>query len=100
MPTVNLSSAAKDDLYEIWKYIANDNIAEADRLVDNIKRRYARLETFPNMGHSRDELSAGLRSINFGSYVIFYTAENGTIEIARIIHGARDMDELFDSESR
>jgi toxin ParE1/3/4 len=99
MPILNLSDAAKDDLYEIWKYVADDNIVEADRLIDTIKRRYSRLETFPNMGHSREELGTGLRTITSGAYVIFYTVENDNVEIARIIHGARDLDELFDSES-
>ena len=50
----------------------------------------------PDMGRLREDLSAGLRSFSVGNYVIFYRPMKGGIEIARVLHGARDFPPLFD----
>jgi toxin ParE1/3/4 len=42
------------------------------------------------IGRSREELAAGLRSIAFGRYVVFYLILEDHVEIARVIHGSRD----------
>ena len=49
----------------------------------------------PNLGGKRPELSAGLRSIPVGQYVIFYRVLADAVEIVNVIHGARDIDSLF-----
>jgi toxin ParE1/3/4 len=43
----------------------------------------------------REELSPRLRSFPVGSYIIFYRPTQDGVEIARILHGARDFPPLF-----
>ncbi len=50
----------------------------------------------PYMGRQREELAARLRSFPVGSYVIFYRPIDDGIEVARILHGARDFPPLFE----
>jgi toxin ParE1/3/4 len=54
---------AEVDLDEIWWYIAQDNPAAADRMLDRIEERCNALAQFPLMGVSRDELLPSLRSL-------------------------------------
>ena len=47
------------------------------------------------IGRERPELNEDLRSFPEGNYLIFYRRWIGQIAIVRIIHGARDLDEIF-----
>jgi toxin ParE1/3/4 len=50
----------------------------------------------PQLGRRREELSPRLRSFPVGRYVIFYRPLENGIEIARVLHGARDFPPLFE----
>jgi toxin ParE1/3/4 len=83
------------DIREIGDYIGTENPAAAGRLVDALEARCARIEDAPRAGIHRPELKTGLRSIAFRRYVIFYTLQQDTIRIERVLHGARDIEALF-----
>lgn len=53
----------------------------------------------PGSGRHREELAPGIQSFPFGRYIIFYHVFPGAIEIVRVLHGARDIDSLFESGS-
>ncbi len=53
------------------------------------------LSQFPNMGKQRENLVIGLRSFPVKPYVIFYNKTSDGIEVARILHQARDIDAEF-----
>lgn len=86
---------AENDLDEIWLYIAQDSPTNADRFLDRIQERCWALADFPNMGVSRDELRAGLRSQSIGNYLIFYFPLEDGVDIVRVLHGSRDIESLF-----
>lgn len=94
---VRVSRAAKNDLDEIWFYIARDDIDAADRFVDFLTDKFPLLASSPAMGRARDELQPGLRSFPVKRYLIFYRQRKGGIDIVRVIHGARDFRPLFDN---
>jgi len=48
------------------------------------------------MGRAREELAGGMRSFPFGRYVIFYAPVDGGIDVVRVLHSARDIDEQFE----
>jgi toxin ParE1/3/4 len=50
----------------------------------------------PELGRKRDELSPRLRSFPVKNYIIFYRRMASGVEIARILHGARDLPTLFE----
>lgn len=96
MSQYRVSAAARADLDEIWLYIAQDNPDAADRFICALVTRFPRLASMPEMGRRREELAPHLRSLAFGNYVIFYRPMEKGVEIARVLHGARDLPPLFE----
>jgi toxin ParE1/3/4 len=95
MGQVIQSPEAQNDLIEIWLYIAVNNQAAADRLIATIDEKLALLSDSPQMGIACEELGTSLRSFPVGKYILFYRLINGGIELARVIHGARDIESIF-----
>ena len=87
---------AETDILEIWDYIAEDSMVEADRWVDRLDEKFALWATQPMMGRSRDELTPGVRSLAFGRYVVFYEPLPDGIDVVRVLHGTRDIDTNFE----
>ena len=90
---------ALDDLADIWTYIAADNPAAADKLVAELLSLFDKTADFPEMGRAAIEIKPGLRVLTQGRYLLLYRviAEVQTIELVRVVHGARDLPALFDS---
>jgi toxin ParE1/3/4 len=83
--------AVQEDLDNIWLYIAQDNIAAADRIIDLFEEKCRMLADSPMIGRTRDELAPSLRSFPIGKHIIFYRPVSGGIEIIRVLHGAQDI---------
>lgn len=64
-------------------------------MLDLIDEKCRLLADMPGIGRSRAEFEPELRSFAVGSYVIFYRPLADGIEIARVVHGARDLDRIF-----
>jgi len=89
---VRHSASAESDLLEAWLYIAEESMASADRLLDQIDAETRTLLQQPKMGRTRDELAAGLRSWPTSTpYLLFYFVDADGITIARVLHHARDV---------
>jgi len=98
MPQVTRRRLAETDILEIWDYIADDSLAAADRWVDHLDEQFRVRATQPMMGRARDELAPGVRSFPFGRYVVFYVPLDDGIDVVRVLHGARDIDAVFNPE--
>ena len=98
MPQVTRRPLAEADILEIWEYVADDNIAAADRWVDRLDEQLRLLAAQPMMGRARDELAPAVRSFPFGRHVVFYVPLDDGIDVVRVLHGARDIDVVFNPE--
>ena len=96
MANVRRTALAEQDLLEIGTYIARDDPAAADRLLDRIDFVANLLAENPRMGPSRSDLGEGLRYFRTGSYLVLYREIQNGIEIVRVVHGARNLPTLFD----
>ncbi len=92
---VRVTVPARDDLDEIWDYIARGNPVAATRTVYRIRDRFEMLGRQPLLGEVCEELQPGLRSFPVRPYVIYYSVLDDEISIVRILHGARDVEQLF-----
>jgi toxin ParE1/3/4 len=99
MPFIIQRPRARTDIADIWDYIAEDSEVRADAFIDRIDQKFQALADQPDMGRTRSELEEGLRSFPVGRYVIFYLSKPGGIEIVRVLHGARDLIAIFDSDT-
>jgi len=82
---------AEDDLLEIWLYIASDNEAAAEQLLQRIEHALQTLAENPQAGRARSELAANLRSFPVGNYIIYYQPIADDIEIIRVLSGYLDI---------
>ena len=98
MPQVTRRPLAETDILEIWDYIADDSLTAADRWVDQLDEQFRVLATQPMMGRARNELAPGVRSFPCGRYVVFYVPLDDGIDVVRVLHGARDIDAVFNPE--
>jgi toxin ParE1/3/4 len=89
-----LSPKAEDDLIDIANHIASDSPAAALALVDKIEQACGMLGGNPLLGRSRPEIAPDARSWAVGNYLILHRQIRAGAEIIRVIHGARDLDEL------
>ncbi len=72
-----LTPRARQDVHDIWDYIANDNIEAADRVIDALDNAMIKLAKNPGMGHRRDELTDKRhRFLLVYSYLIVYRHES------------------------
>jgi toxin ParE1/3/4 len=97
MSQVIKTPPARQDLIELWKYIAEDSPSNADRVLDRIEHGLERLADNPEMGRRRPGLRDDLRSFSVGNHVIFYRplSKQEGVEVVRVLHGAQDIDSQF-----
>lgn len=87
---------AEQDLHDILEYIAKDDPAAAVGFVRELRDKCQLLAEHPHLGRPRPVFRSGtFRSFPVGSYVIFYRPVGEGIEVARVVHGARDLDALL-----
>ncbi len=90
-----IAPLARDDLGNIWDYIAGDNVSAANRLLDELHKAFLLLGTQPLIGQTRQELRESLRSFSVGKYVVYYEPVDRRIRVLRVLHGSRDVNVLF-----
>ena len=96
MALVTRRPQAEADILEIWDYIAEDSIVEADRWVDRLDEKLSLWATQPMTGQARDGLAPRIRSLSFGRYVVFFEPLADGIDVVRVLHGSRDIDITFE----
>jgi toxin ParE1/3/4 len=72
-------------------YIASDNEAAAEQLLQRIEHALQTLAENPQAGRARSELAANLRSFPVGNYIIYYQPIADDIEIIRVLSGYLDI---------
>jgi toxin ParE1/3/4 len=66
--------------------------------VRELRHRCARIGEFPHAGPPRPQWGEGVRIGVHGKYVIVYRVRDETVHVLRVVHGARDLDTLFEAE--
>lgn len=94
MPRLVRSPRAREDLIELWTYIASDDAAAADHLLDATLEKLLLLATSPRLGPSRPDIAPGLRLFPVRRYVILYRELADGIEVVRVVHGMRRLSDV------
>lgn len=92
---IRITRGAEADLAEIWTYVAEDSVENADGFVEKVEHTIKTLQRSPYAGRLRDELGSGVRSFSLGRYLVFYRVEKKSVDILRVLHGARDIGSIF-----
>ena len=86
---------AREDVLDIWLYIARRSVRHADRLIEKIEEKLELIADMPGIGQRRDEFGPNLRSFPVGDYLIFYQPLRDGILIIRVLHGAQNLGRIF-----
>jgi len=93
---------AQADIDDTAEFIAQDNPETARRFVEASYTTFQQLAESPSIGTTRDFHNShlsGLRSWRirgFENWLVFYRPITDGAEIIRVLHGARDLDDLFE----
>jgi toxin ParE1/3/4 len=93
---------AREDLLNIYEFIALDDQAAAERLITSIEAKAAMLARYPRMGLRRPEIRKTTRILVEGPYLILYETHPNTdegpidsVEIVRVVDGRRELRRPF-----
>ena len=91
------------DLIELATYIAEDNMDASDRFLVAAEETFKQLAQTPKMGKRGQFAHPNLIDVRQqaikGSrrYLIFYRLIDSEVEILRVIHGTRDIEDILDN---
>jgi toxin ParE1/3/4 len=74
----------------IRRYIAKDNLAAAERVVDRIKEATGRLESFPYSGRPGRRGSLRFLSVPGLPYIVIHRVRGNTVNIIAVFHTSRN----------
>jgi antitoxin ParD1/3/4/toxin ParE1/3/4 len=91
-----LTQHARQDVNDIWDYIASDSIEAADRVLEALDDAMIKLAKNPGIGHWREDLTDERhRFFLVYSYLIVYRYETKPLQVIRILHAARDIQSIL-----
>lgn len=93
---VLISAGAVEDLKDIWEYVSQHNESSASKLIKEIKNKFILLRDNPLVGREQNEYLVGLRSFVVKSYFIFYLPLDNGIDVLRVLHSSRDIENIFE----
>ena len=97
MRTVSRTPLAAQDVREIVDYLLEHSEPAADRFAAELGAACQLLPSQPRMGRDRADLAPGVRSVVVGKHLVFFRSSDATIEVLRVIHGARNITpEMFE----
>ena len=89
------SPSSRQDLHDVLEYIARDKPGAAGEFVAKLENECWLLAKNPGLGSLRDDLMPELRCWSVGNYVIYFFTTADGIDIARVLHCARDVGRLI-----
>ena len=95
MPRLLRTPQVEEDLEETWLYVAEDDPTAADGLLDEFEETLQILARHPQLGPARPDIARDLRYFPVRNYLLLYRQIPNGIELVRVIHGARRIQDLL-----
>ena len=92
MSELVFSPRAQADLDEIWEYTADRwDVDQADSYVRDRVLACTAIASGRRMGRNAEDVRPGYFKITVVSHVVFYTENNGIMDVVRILHQQMDV---------
>jgi plasmid stabilization system protein ParE len=96
MTGYTLSGEARNDLFELWDYLAQFSIRAADEAVALAEEAFSRIAAHPEMGHLRPDLTSGpYRILTSEEMTIIYRSDRHQPMILRVSGKGRNLASLL-----
>lgn len=98
---ITSSPEALQDAEDIFAYLAKQSLKTARRFNEAVADTIDSISADPQLGIRWESRIARLKNLRwrriaaFPNYLIFYWAAEDRVEIVRILHGSRDLANLF-----
>jgi toxin ParE1/3/4 len=90
--TVRFTRHAREDLLDIWLYIApRSSDTVADQVYDRIEQTCQLLKHNPQLGPARPEIAEDARALVIGRWIALYRLMKDGVQVVRIVDGVRDL---------
>jgi plasmid stabilization system protein ParE len=87
-----ISQQARQEIKDIWDFIAQDDLEAADRFTVKLVEAFQLLSRNPAIGHSRKDLTDDpVLFWPVGRYMIIYRPISSGVGIVAVTQGARDI---------
>ena len=87
-----LSARARRDVYDILLFTRKQwGSAQRSEYRRLLFQGFSELQTFPNMGLSREDLAPELRCFPLGRHMVYYHVRDADLFVNRILHVNRDI---------
>ena len=95
-----LSSPATHDLDEILSYVLEHSGEQrAEHVAERFNEAFQKLADNPGLGHRREDLTPSpVLFFSVWSWLVIYKADTKSLEVARVVHAARDVETLLREE--
>jgi toxin ParE1/3/4 len=94
---VILTPKAEEDLLQICDYLTKEaSVETVKKFLTSFEKKCLTLAEFTEIGRNRHELLVNLKSFPFQKYTVFYVRIRNGIEILRVLHSSRDIEQAFD----
>ncbi|MBF0427639.1 MAG: type II toxin-antitoxin system RelE/ParE family toxin [Magnetococcales bacterium] len=95
--TIKYRARGRQDLLEIWEYIAKDSMIHAQAWTQRINAILTSLAAFPDLGRLRPEFDVDIRSYPVGNYLILYKEIPNGVLVVRVFHGKRHLQNAWNT---
>ena len=96
---VNMLPIAREDVADIYYYIALDSLDAALSVTDNIMDKIDTLASFPSrcpLVPDGELAKQGYRMLIIDSYIAFFKVFETDVLVYRVLHGKRDYPQLLE----
>ena len=91
-----VSAEAQEDLFEIWRRIAEDSVTLANRIEDEFHELFASLGRMPGQGHARkDVTSQPVLFFPLYSFLVVYQPDARPIVVLAVLRGRRNIPQIL-----
>src|SRR4030095_4301339 len=97
MARVHRTALAESDLLSLRRRVAEDGHSplNADRFLWKLDRHCQNLAEVPFMGIARPDIAPDIRSFSAAPYTIYYRRVPDGVEIMRVMHQARALENIL-----
>jgi toxin ParE1/3/4 len=95
MTRVVYSKKAEAELVDLAGYIAIDSEHNADAFTAKLRSKVLVIARSPRIYRLRNDIAPEVRLAALGRYVILFRIVDGWIEVLHVVHGSRDLKQLF-----
>lgn len=94
MLSLRKTTEAENDLIDIWLYSLDQwGVTQADHYLDQLDKGFSMIVDHPKIGKPVDHIRDGYRALSTGRHIAYYTIDDSTIWIMRILYEGMDPDQ-------